>query len=388
MIRMTRPSSDWHRSPLLLLGVALLLLSPLVNAAIQGTSGDSSLTGEQLYRKACASCHGANGKGAPSSRVGFDTPLPDFTDCSFASREPSADWAIVAHEGGPVRGFSELMPAFGSVLTLEQLESIVAYVRGFCPDKRWPPGELNLPRALFTEKAYPEDELVLTTAVATEGPTSVVNRLVFEKRFGARSQFEIAFPFGWREVPATDGAEGDTRRAASLGDIAFGVKHAFYHNLRRGAILSIAGEIFLPSGDDDTGFAKGTVVFEPFLSYGQLLPAELFLHGQAGLGLPVDRDKAESEAFLRLVLGRSFTSGRFGRTWSPMIEAQSWRELASGEDTNWDLVPQFQVTLNTRQHIMLNAGVRAPMNNRSERDTAVVVYLLWDWFDGGFGAGW
>jgi mono/diheme cytochrome c family protein len=368
------------------LGAALLLVPPLLHASIVGA--DSTLNGEQLYRQACASCHGASGKGAPSSRVGFDTPLPDFTDCSFASREPVADWVAVAHEGGPVRGFSELMPAFGGVLGVEQLESVVIYIRGFCSDDRWPPGELNLPRPLVTEKAYPEDEAVFTTSIATEGPSSIVNKIVFEKRFGARSQWEIILPFGWREVPVGDGTDDETRRASSLGDMAVSFKHAFHHNLRRGSIFSVNAELILPTGDEETGFGKGTTIFEPFVSYGQILPAEFFLHGQAGFELPFDRDKSENEAFLRGVIGRTFTQGEFGRAWSPMIEALAAKELVSGEETNWDLVPQFQVTLNTRQHIMLNAGVRTPLNNREGRHTQVMVYLLWDWYDGGFLAGW
>ena len=51
-------------------------------------------------------CHGADGRGSPPERVGFDVPLPDFTDCSFATREPDGDWFAVAHQGGPVRGFA------------------------------------------------------------------------------------------------------------------------------------------------------------------------------------------------------------------------------------------------------------------------------------------
>jgi hypothetical protein len=46
-----------------------------------------------------------------------------------------------------------------------------------------------------------------------------------------------------------------------------------------------------------------------------------------------------------------------------------------------------QVTLNTRQHVMANLGVRVPLDD-SSRDAEVMVYLLWDWFDGGFLAGW
>jgi hypothetical protein len=129
-------------------------------------------------------------------------------------------------------------------------------------------------------------------------------------------------------------------------------------------------------------------VFEPFVSFGQIMPSEFFLHSQAGLELPGDTEKAEKEGFWRFALGRSFTDGEFGRTWSPMVELLGAREWNSGESVEWDILPQFQVTLNTRQHVMLNIGVRLPMTNSDSRETAVLIYLLWDWFDGGFLDGW
>ena len=86
---------------------------------------------------ACAACHGPDGRGAPQTAVGFDVPLPDFTDCSFNSREPSADWFAIGHDGGPVRAFDARMPAFGQALTRPQLEMAVAYIKDFCDD---PPG--------------------------------------------------------------------------------------------------------------------------------------------------------------------------------------------------------------------------------------------------------
>lgn len=51
-------------------------------------------------------------------------------------------------------------------------------------------------------------------------------------------------------------------------------------------------------------------------------------------------------------------------------------------------VPQLQVTLNTRQHVMANIGLRVPLTNASERETELVLYVLWDWFDGGLLDGW
>jgi hypothetical protein len=71
-----------------------------------------------------------------------------------------------------------------------------------------------------------------------------------------------------------------------------------------------------------------------------------------------------------------------------MVELLAARELESGATTHWDIVPQFQVTLNTRQHVRFNVGWRVPLNDRAGRHSRVVMYFLWDWFDGGLRDGW
>lgn len=169
--------------------------------------------------------------------------------------------------------------------------------------------------------------------------------------------------------------------------MALGVKRALYHNLDRGSILSVTGEVILPTGDVATGFGKGTTVLEPFASFGQILPLDGFFHLQTGLEYPLLRDKAEDEAFWRAAIGKSFNPNPWGRTWSPMVEILGSREFESGAATHWDIVPQMQVTLNTRQHIMLNVGMQVPVDD-PERDTQFMVYILWDWFDGGIFEGW
>jgi hypothetical protein len=71
-----------------------------------------------------------------------------------------------------------------------------------------------------------------------------------------------------------------------------------------------------------------------------------------------------------------------------MIEGLASRDLEQGATTKWDLVPQMQVTLSKRQHVMLNVGFRFPVNERSGRQGEFLMYLLWDWFDGGLLSGW
>jgi hypothetical protein len=160
------------------------------------------------------------------------------------------------------------------------------------------------------------------------------------------------------------------------------------HSLERGRILGLAGEVKLPTGDEERGFGAGTAGIEGFLAYGQILPADSFLQLQAGVEGPLDRGAAVGdEGFLRLALGRSFSPRRFGRAWSPMIELLGSRELASGADTHWDAVPQW-VTLSTRQHVIASLGVRLPLDDPGGRPSELVGYLLWDWFDGGLLDGW
>ena len=342
-------------------------------------------SGGQLYAAACASCHGVDGRGAPAAAVGFAEPLPDFTDCGFATREPDVDWLAVAHEGGPVRAFAAMMPAFGDALDGAELQRILDHVRTLCGEPAWPRGELNLPRALFTEKAYPEDEAVLTTTIASAGgPGAVAAELVYEKRLGARSQWELVVPLAWREgVPSHAGGSW----VGGVGDVGLAMKRVLHHDLAAGRIVSALGELKLPTGDEAEGFGKGTGIAEGFLAYGQILPADSFVQAQAGVEVPFESGDADEEAVLRVAFGRSFGAGRFGRSWAPIVEVLGARGLASGASEEWDLVPQMQVTLSRRQHVRANVGVRLPLDGSGEA-SEVLVYLLWDWFDGGLLDGW
>ncbi len=340
-------------------------------------------TGEGLYDVGCAKCHGEDGKGVDLSLVAFDEPLPDFSDCSFAAREPDADWITVSHEGGPSRGFSHTMPAFGGAFSVEQLQLIMDHLRRFCADERWPRGELNLPRALITEKAFPEDEAVYTLSVNSSGDSAVINKITYEKRFGPSSMWEVIVPFGARELSSENGW-GDV----GIGDIALAVKHTVHHSVESGSIVAVGGEMILPTGSTNDGLGAGTTRFEPFVAYGQLLSDNLFLQAFGGVELSADRDKSAHEVIARAVFGGSWTQGDFGRTWSPMMELLNTTTLGDDSETNWSLVPQVQVSLNTRQHILLNVGMNVPLNDTHRRSTQVLMYVLWDWFDGGLFDGW
>ncbi len=362
----------------MLVAQIILVALAAISAAAQGSPAAQD-EGRRLYRSACAACHGLDGRGQPRTTVGFDTPLPDLTDCAFSTPETDADWAAIVHMGGPIRAFDRRMPAFGDALSSRDIELTLAYIRSLCQSKAWPRGELNFPRPLLTEKAFPENETVVSTAIV--GGEAVENELLYEQRLGPRSQFEVAIPVAVQKDVSGGWQTG-------LGDAAFAFKHVLYHSHDAGTIVSAAAELILPTGKENEGFGQGVKVFEPFVAVGQSLPSDGFVQFQAGVELPWNREQADREAFWRTAFGKSFMQDRFGRSWTPIVEVVGARAFDSDERTQWDLVPQLQVSLSRRQHILINAGLRIPLTDRADRDVQVLTYFLWDWFDGGLFDGW
>jgi mono/diheme cytochrome c family protein len=346
------------------------------------TRAPAARTGTEIYRAACSTCHGPDGRGQPKSHVGFDVELPDFTDCGFATPEAEADWFAIVRNGGPVRAFDRRMPAFAEVLTEQEILAVVRYVRTFCSDARWPRGDLNLPRPLVTEKAFPENEALITTSIGRTDGFAVSNSVIYEHRLGKRSQWEIVVP-----VDIQQDVEGGPWKRG-LGDAAAAFKHVLFHDVTRGSILSGGLEVVVPTGKESQGFGKGVTIFEPFVSVGQVVGSSAFVQAQVGLALPADRVKASREAFWRIAVGQTWFHNRFDREWSPMMELVAAKELAKGERVHWDVVPQLQVSLSRRHHVLLNGGLQLPVNARADRGRAFRMYLLWDWFDGGLFTGW
>ena len=63
-------------------------------------------------------------------------------------------------------------------------------------------------------------------------------------------------------------------------------------------------------------------------------------------------------------------------------------DFAPGATTNWDVVPEMQITISRRQHVRLAFGVREPFTNTRDRTPQVMFYLLWDLADGKLWDGW
>jgi cytochrome c553 len=341
-------------------------------------------TGKEIFEAACIACHGQYGKGMPDTTVGFEKPktFPDFTRCDQTTPELNVDWKATIRDGGRARGFSPIMPSFGDALTSGQMDKVIAYLRSLCTDKDWPRGEFNLPLALVTEKAFPEDEVVVRTAINAQGAPGNTTDIIYEQRFGVRNQIEVDVPITFtRPVPGL--------WYGGVGDITLGVKRVLFADLGRGSILSAFGGIILPSGNRPRGLGTGVTAFESFAAFAKLLPGNTFIQAQAGTELPTDTAKVPRALFWRTALGKSYRQSHgLGRMWTPMVEFVATHTFSTHATTDWDVVPEFQVTLSRRQHVRANAGVRIPVNNTADRSIQAVFYVLWDWFDGGLLEGW
>lgn len=341
-------------------------------------------TGKEIYQAACVACHAADGKGMPDTTVGFQKPktFPDFTECDQTTPELNKDWKATIRDGGHGRGFSPIMPSFGEALSSKQLDQVVQYVRTFCISSSWPRGEFNLPLPQVTEKAFPEDEVIITSGLNAKGTPGVKNDIIYEQRFGVKNQLELDVPIDFsRSAPGL--------WHGGIGDATIGVKRVAFANLHSGSILSGFGGLVLPSGNTSHALGSGVTQFEAFAAFAQLLPRESFVQLQAGTNQPTDPSKTPRTLFWRSAFGKTFRqSDGLGRMWTPMMEVVANRDFLPHATPDWDVVPQFQVTLSQRQHVRANLGFRIPVTNTADRPIQAVFYVLWDWFDGSLKEGW
>ena len=213
-------------------------------------------------------CHGVDGKGAPQAIAGFKQPdsFPDFTRCDQTTAEENIAYQATITYGGPYRGFSQIMPSFSKALTQEQITEVVHYLRTFCNAAGWPRGELNLPRAIATEKAYPEDEEVVTAEVNARGTPGITNHIIHEQRFGMKNQLEVDVPLMFQDQAHT--------WYGGVGDTVFGVKRVLFSSLRERLDLRAARRDRLPTGSTAHGLGSGTTTFGTFGDVRPALPQQ------------------------------------------------------------------------------------------------------------------
>lgn len=133
---------------------ALLLAATVAPLAAQ----NDMLTGERLYQKSCASCHGANLEGQPEWRSRLPNgrlPAPPHDASGHTWHHTDRNLFDVVKRGTAAivgDGYESDMPGFADVLADEEITAIIDYIKSTWPERLRDSQER---RSLADEQAQP-----------------------------------------------------------------------------------------------------------------------------------------------------------------------------------------------------------------------------------------
>ncbi|HEY6157399.1 MAG TPA: cytochrome c [Gemmatimonadales bacterium] len=327
----------------MLAGMMLVLI-----AVVQAPSD----SGAALFAAWCKSCHGAAGRGTPAATTRLEVPPADLHECKGSTAETEDRWVNIVTQGGAAFGLSLDMPAFGEAGTSAQIRAVVRYARSLCGELGWPPGELNFPRAFLVEKAYPEDEVVVTDQARGQ-------EYIYEHRLGKRFQLEAS---------ARTVLDGQPR---AFDGVTGALKYNLWHSLERRALVSLGLEATPPLGRQDAWEV------EPFLAFGANPGRALVVQGEV---VATWEDDGFDGMSYRLGAGHEL--GRF----VPMLEA-GWTVPTTGE-RSLAFYPQVWIQLSRLGHVAGSLGAELPATGPEPRHPRLIAFVLWDFGDAPLFRGW
>ena len=344
--------------------VGFLVLFGLV--AIPAAAQDPRMptTVPEMWDAWCARCHAKDGSGkVPEPTIAVE-PM-DFTDCTITTPEGDSDWEAVIAKGGPVVGLSSQMPAFGDVLKPEQVSEFVTFIRKFCAEPGWPMGNLNLPRPIFAEKAFPENEFILAPVSSHRkgAPAEFELAAIYERRIGKRGQVEAILPVG--------SVNPGVGRKSGIGDVELGLKYAL-NPAALNHLVSVGFDVVIPTGSESRGLGGGTAVFEPYVATATVIGSQTYLQAQLKFEFPRHLPWEDRTTVYNIYLGRD--AKLLPSTFTYGVEL-------SGENDEVAVTPQIRKGLSKSGALAGAFGVRLPINKRDEQGVKWVAYLLWEYLE-------
>lgn len=342
----------------------VLALSLLLAGPAEAQENQIPTTIPEMWNAWCARCHGIDGTGKVAVRTVTIEPL-DLTDCKVAMTEADTDWELVIAKGGPAAGLSSQMPAFGDVLTPDQISGFVKYAKGFCKETGWPDGNLNLPRPLFAEKAFPEDEFIIAPVSSHRKgePAAFSMAAILERRFGKRAQFEALLPL--------ESADPGAGRSTGVGDLELGIKYVLTPRASN-HLVSAGFDVHLPTGSDEKGLGEGVTIFEPYVATATAIGTQTYLQTQLKLEFPKHEPWRDRATVYNIYLG--YDAKLIPTTFTFGVEL-------NGENEELALTPQLRKGLSRTGALAAAIGVRIPLNKRQEQGVTWVGYLLWEYLE-------
>jgi mono/diheme cytochrome c family protein len=115
------------------LALACLLLWPFAGQA------QDAKAGQEIYVQYCALCHGPQGKGDGSLSANLDPKPRNHTDGAYMNALSDAHLLKVIGDGGASVGLSPIMPPWKAILSAQQIQDLVAFVRTLAVPPYTPP---------------------------------------------------------------------------------------------------------------------------------------------------------------------------------------------------------------------------------------------------------
>jgi len=270
-----------------------LLIVTLAYAAITG----DPTRGKVVFQQSCFLCHGVDAKGNGYLAASLPVQPANLTSCRIVSEDPVEMIEGVVRHGGAWAGLSPAMPAWEGTLTDQQIADVASYVKTLCTDPNWVPGELNLPRALITGKAFPEQEAILGARFGRNSNKVTELFAELEYRVNGRTGIEVTPRYQW--MTGMGGSE------SGIGDTSISVRHVVAWDPVQLWLATIGLELSLPTGSKSRGLGTGEVVWEPFVRGGWDWH-QVVLQTSLALVLPTETSNTNAAFAYDIAIGRYF----------------------------------------------------------------------------------
>ncbi len=315
--------------------------------------------GRAVFEQYCTICHGSDAKGTGPLAKTLPVPPANLTDCRRTSEDPVEVTEGTIRHGGAYVGLSPVMPAWQGKLTDEQIADAASYVKALCSDPDWVPGELNLPRPLFTDKAYPEQEAIVGGRFARGLSKTTEAFGTIEYRLNGLTNVELTTRY---LNVRPDGAQPDS----GLGDSVLSLNRVVAFSRANRWLASAGLGLGLPTGSQSRGLGSGDLVWEPFVRGGWDWH-QVVIQGDAVLSLPQKNADVNSAFIYDVAIGRYFKPDPRMQI-TPMVEFNSETPLngpTSGE-TRSVVLPEIRVKW---LQWGVAVGVQVPITGVREFDT-------------------
>ena len=105
-------------------------LDALVQYTLTASKGKGTEEGAQLFATNCSACHGQFGQGGPNPARPGDI-IPPISSAEFLGTRDDTTLRNIVSQGQPDLGMNPFGSAYGGPLTDDQVDSVVAFVRGW-----------------------------------------------------------------------------------------------------------------------------------------------------------------------------------------------------------------------------------------------------------------